>query len=22
MKTDIHPKYFPEAKVKCACGAV
>ena len=21
MKTDIHPKYFPEAKVKCACGA-
>ena len=21
MKTDIHPKYFPKAKVKCACGA-
>jgi len=21
MKTDIHPKYFPEAKVKCGCGA-
>ena len=20
MKTDIHPKYFPEAEVKCACG--
>lgn len=20
MKKDIHPKYFPEAKVKCACG--
>ena len=20
MKTDIHPKYFPKAKVKCACG--
>ena len=20
MKTDIHPKYFPEAKVTCACG--
>ncbi|MEK7192025.1 MAG: 50S ribosomal protein L31 [Patescibacteria group bacterium] len=20
MKTDIHPKYFPEAKAKCACG--
>jgi large subunit ribosomal protein L31 len=20
MKTDIHPKYFPTAKVKCACG--
>jgi len=21
MKKDIHPKYFPETKVKCACGA-
>ena len=20
MKTDIHPKYFPAAKVVCACG--
>lgn len=20
MKIDIHPKYFPEAKVTCACG--
>lgn len=20
MKTDIHPKYFKEAKVVCACG--
>jgi large subunit ribosomal protein L31 len=20
MQKDIHPKYFPEAKVKCACG--
>jgi len=20
MKQDIHPKYFPEAKVTCACG--
>ena len=20
MKKDIHPKYFPEARVKCACG--
>ena len=20
MKPDIHPKYFPEAKVTCACG--
>jgi len=20
MKKDIHPKYFPRAKVKCACG--
>lgn len=19
-KQDIHPQYFPEAKVKCACG--
>jgi large subunit ribosomal protein L31 len=22
MKKDIHPKYYPEAKVTCACGAV
>ncbi|MEK7630097.1 MAG: 50S ribosomal protein L31 [Patescibacteria group bacterium] len=21
MKKEIHPKYYPEAKVKCACGA-
>lgn len=21
MKKDIHPEYFPEAKVSCACGA-
>ena len=20
MKTDIHPKYYPAAKVTCACG--
>lgn len=20
MKAEIHPKYFPEAKVVCACG--
>ena len=20
MKTDIHPKYHPQAKVSCACG--
>lgn len=20
MKKDIHPKYFPKAQVKCACG--
>lgn len=20
MKTDIHPTYYPEAAVKCACG--
>lgn len=20
MKADIHPQYFPKAKVKCACG--
>ena len=20
MKADIHPKYFPTAKVKCVCG--
>lgn len=22
MKQDIHPKYFPEATITCACGAV
>lgn len=22
MKKDIHPKYFPNAKATCACGAV
>lgn len=22
MKKDIHPKYYPKAKIKCACGAV
>ncbi|MBI3045996.1 MAG: 50S ribosomal protein L31 [Candidatus Harrisonbacteria bacterium] len=22
MKTDIHPQYFPKAKVKCACGTI
>ena len=22
MKKDIHPKYYPEAKVTCACGNV
>jgi len=22
MKTDIHPTYFPEAKIKCACGNI
>ena len=22
MKKDIHPKYYPNAKVNCACGAV
>ncbi len=22
MKTDIHPKYFPNATVTCACGNV
>jgi large subunit ribosomal protein L31 len=21
MKKEIHPKYYPDAKVKCACGA-
>ncbi|OGD34973.1 50S ribosomal protein L31 [Candidatus Azambacteria bacterium RIFCSPHIGHO2_01_46_10] len=21
MKKDIHPKYFSEAEIKCACGA-
>mgnify|MGYP001199833773 FL=1 len=20
MKKDIHPKYYPQCKVKCACG--
>ena len=20
MKAEIHPEYYPEAKVKCACG--
>ena len=20
MKKDIHPKYYPKAKAKCACG--
>ncbi|MDP2647933.1 MAG: 50S ribosomal protein L31 [Candidatus Yanofskybacteria bacterium] len=20
MKTEIHPQYYPDAKVKCACG--
>ncbi len=22
MKVDIHPKYFPKARVKCACGNI
>lgn len=22
MKQDIHPKYYPNTKVNCACGAV
>ncbi|MDP3726008.1 MAG: 50S ribosomal protein L31 [bacterium] len=22
MKSDIHPQYYPEAKVTCACGNV
>lgn len=22
MKKEIHPQYFPEAEIKCACGAV
>ena len=22
MKEKIHPKYYPNAKVRCACGAV
>ncbi len=22
MKKDIHPKYYPDTKIKCACGAV
>ncbi len=21
MKTDIHPKYYPKAKIVCVCGA-
>jgi large subunit ribosomal protein L31 len=20
MQTDVHPKYFPQAKITCACG--
>jgi len=20
MKKDVHPKYFPKAKIKCICG--
>ena len=22
MKKDIHPQYYPEAKIQCACGNV
>lgn len=22
MKTDLHPKYFEKAQIKCACGNV
>ena len=22
MKSEIHPKYFPQAKIKCACGNI
>lgn len=22
MKKDIHPKFYPEAKATCACGAI
>lgn len=22
MKNDIHPKYYPEAKLKCSCGKI
>ena len=22
MKLDIHPKYYKNAKIKCACGAI
>lgn len=22
MKKDIHPKYYPNARVKCVCGAI
>ena len=22
MKKDIHPKYYPKAKARCACGAI
>ena len=22
MKTDIHPTYFPDAKIMCACGNI
>ena len=21
MKKDIHPKYYPKARIKCACGS-
>ena len=22
MKKDIHPKYYPKAKIKCTCGNI
>jgi len=22
MKKDLHPTYYPKAKIKCACGAI